>query len=229
MRLEEVQQEYGAEIELHWRTFPLIADHRPGRLSTEATRESRQKAAAEEPRAGFVPPDVGTPLPASSVPALTAAKSAERQGPAAFAAFHRGVFAAFFRDNLDIGRADVLRGVAETSGLDLARFDRDCADEATYQAVLHDYAEAVAWFGVSALPTVVFNERLSLVGAVPADRYRVLVDWYRAGAPGSVIPLDLGAPAAASAIQAPAGAVRAPADAPPSPGTDAPPSSAGRT
>jgi hypothetical protein len=42
---------------------------------------------------------------------------------------------------------------------------------------------------VSGLPTVVLNEKLSLVGAVPADRYRLLIDWILAGEPGGVIPL----------------------------------------
>jgi hypothetical protein len=56
--------------------------------------------------------------------------------------------------------------------------------------MLHDYAEGVAWFGVSALPTVVFNEKVSLVGAVPEERYRLLLDWLLAGEPGGVIPLD---------------------------------------
>jgi len=54
---------------------------------------------------------------------------------------------------------------------------------------------------VSGLPTVVLNEKLSLVGAVPTDRYRLLIDWILAGEPGGVIPL---APeAATSAGQSP--------------------------
>ena len=81
-----------------------------------------------------------------------------------------------------------------------------------------DYAEAVAWFGVSALPTVVFAEKLSLVGAVPADRYRVMIDWLLAGSPGGVIPLDFGGAAGASAVDAPPGATA----------TDARPSSTDR-
>jgi predicted DsbA family dithiol-disulfide isomerase len=55
--------------------------------------------------------------------------------------------------------------------------------------VLHDCAEGAAWFGVSALPTVIFDEKLSLVGAVSTERYRVMVDWILAGQPGGVIPL----------------------------------------
>jgi hypothetical protein len=54
---------------------------------------------------------------------------------------------------------------------------------------------------VSGLPTVVLNEKLSLVGAVPTDRYRLLIDWILAGEPGGVIPLS--PEAAISAGQSP--------------------------
>jgi predicted DsbA family dithiol-disulfide isomerase len=199
VRLFDVEERYGAGVEIHWRAFPLIADQRPGRSCTQQTRDSRRRAAADEPRVRFELPAPGSALPASSLPALTAAKAAERQGAAAFARFHRALFAAQFGDNLDISRADVLWRLAEQSGLDMARFERDCAGGEPHRAMLADYAEAVAWFGVSALPTVIFNEKVSLVGAVPLKRYHLLIDWIQAGEPGGLIPLD-GSEASAGAI-----------------------------
>ena len=147
------------------------------------------RVGAEEPRALFVPPELETVLPSSSVPALTASKCAERQGDGCFDRFHRQLFVAHFRDNLDISRQDVLWSLARESGLDMERFRSDYADGEAYQAVLHDCAEGAAWFGVSGLPTVILNEKLSLVGAVPVERYRLLIDWILAGEPGGVIPL----------------------------------------
>lgn len=189
VRLREIQQAYGDRVRLHWRTFPLIPGDQPDRRVTQKTREGRQRVGAEEPRAFFVPPEVDTPLPSSSVPALTAAKCAELQGEAAFERFHERLFTAHFRDNLDISRPDVLRGLIRETALDLARFEADYAGEA-YEAVLRDCAEGAAWFGVSGLPTVVLDEKLSLVGAVPTERYRLLIDWILAGEPGGVIPLS---------------------------------------
>jgi predicted DsbA family dithiol-disulfide isomerase len=189
VRLGGIQQAYGDRIDIHWRTFPLIPDEKPGRLATAKTQEGRARVGAEEPRASFVPPPLDAALPSSSVPALTAAKCAERQGPASFDRFHSRLFVAHFRDNLDISRQDVLWSVARGAGLDLSRFERDYAGGEAYQAVLHDYAEGAAWFGVSALPTVIFNEKVSLVGAVPEDRYRAMLDWILAGEPGGLIPL----------------------------------------
>jgi predicted DsbA family dithiol-disulfide isomerase len=203
VRLRDVQAAYGDRVSVHWRTFPLIPGEQPDRRVTQKTREGRQRVGAEEPRAGFVPPEIDAPLPTSSIPALTAAKSAERQGPDAFARFHARLFTAHFCDNLDIGRPDVLRRLARETALDLARFESDYAE--AYEAVLRDCAEGAAWFGVSGLPTVILNEKLSLVGAVPTERYHLLIDWILAGEPGGMIPLPASpgpaAPAGQSAVE----------------------------
>jgi predicted DsbA family dithiol-disulfide isomerase len=188
VRLREIEQAYGDRVRVHWRAFPLIPGEQPGRRVTEKTRSGWQRVAAEEPRACFAPPALDAPLPASSIPALTAAKCAERQGEAAFARLHDRFFTALFRDGIDIGRPDMVRGLAREAGLDVARFEADYTGEA-YESVLSDCAEGAAWFGVSALPTVILDEKVSLVGAVPAERYRLLIDWILAGQPGGVVPL----------------------------------------
>jgi predicted DsbA family dithiol-disulfide isomerase len=189
VRLSEVEREYGDRIRVHWRAFPLIPDEKPGRLATEKTQEGRRRVAAEEPRARFTPPAVGTALPVSSMPALIAAKCAERQSDAAFRRLHDALFLAHFRDNLDIAKPDVLWDIVRGSGLDMGRFERDYAGGEAYQAALTDYAEGAAWFGVSAVPAVIFNEKVSLVGAVPTDRYRAILDWILAGEPGGLLPI----------------------------------------
>jgi len=206
VRLREIEEAYGDRVRVHWRAFPLIPGEQPDRRVTEKTRSGWQRVGAEEPRACFVPPPLDAPLPASSIPALTAAKCAERQGDAAFARLHERLFTALFRDGLDIGRPDTLRSLAREAALDVARFEADYAGEA-YEAVLRDCAEGAAWFGVSGLPTVILEEKLSLVGAVPAERYRLLIDWILAGEPGGVIPLAAEAPGAAAG-RSPVGAPR---------------------
>src|SRR5207302_9498386 len=123
----------------------------PGRRATDTTREGRARVGAQEPRALFVPPAIDVALPSSSVPALTAAKCAERQGAERFDRFHRGLFAAHFRDHADIGRGHVLLELAQRCGLDVDRFRADYAAGEAYESVLHDFAEGAGWFGVSAL------------------------------------------------------------------------------
>jgi predicted DsbA family dithiol-disulfide isomerase len=195
VRLREIRRDYGDRVRIHWRTFPLIPSEQPDRRVTQKTRDGRQRVGAEEPRARFAPPELDTPLPSSSMPALTAAKCAEVQGDVSFERFHDRLFTAHFGENLDIGRHDVLWAIAQECALDMVRFKSDFAGDA-YRAVLHDCAEGAAWFGVSGLPTVILNEKLSLVGAVPTERYRLLIDWILAGEPGGVIPLAPDATAA---------------------------------
>jgi predicted DsbA family dithiol-disulfide isomerase len=176
VRLREIQAIYGDRVRVHWRAFPLVPGQEPDRRVTQKTRDGWQRIGAEEPRTCFRSPAIDAPLPSSSIPALTAAKCAERQGEGAFDRLHDRLFTALFRDHLDIGCPEVLRALARETALDLTRFERDYTGEA-YEAVLRDCAEGTAWFGVSRLPTVIVNEKLSLVGAVPTDRYRLLIDW----------------------------------------------------
>ena len=202
MRLASVEERYGDRVSIHWRTFPLIPDQRPGRRATEKTGEGWSRAAAEEPRAHFAPPAAGIELPTSSLPALTAIKCAERQGRDAFRRLHDRLFLAYFRDHLDIGRPDVLWSLAREAGLDTTRFQGDYVAGEAYESALHDYAEGSAWFGVSAVPTVIFNEKVSLVGAVPEERYRSLLDWILAGEPGGLVPLEAAGATEAGATSA---------------------------
>jgi len=189
VRLSAIEEAYGDGVRVRWRAFPLIPDEQRDRSATARTQEGRRRAGTEEPRVCFVPPELGSALPASSLPALTAAKCAEAQGAAAFARFHRRLFSAHFGDNLDIGRPDVLWTLGRECGLDMSRFRQDYDGGAAYQAALADYAEGAAWFGVSALPTAIFDEKVSLVGAVPEEQYRLVLDWILAGEAGGLIPL----------------------------------------
>ena len=192
MRLSAIEEAYGDAVRVHWRAFPLLPDAQPGRRASARTQEGRRRAGADEPRASFAPAVPGAELPASSMPALTAAKCARAQGRTAFREFHRRLFVAHFQDNLDIARPEVLWQLGQDAGLDMRRFREDYGSGPAYQAALADYAEGAAWFGVSALPTAIFNEKVSLVGAVSEERYRLLVDWILAGEPGGLIPLEPG-------------------------------------
>jgi hypothetical protein len=49
----------------------------------------------------------------------------------------------------------------------------------------------------------------SLVGAVPVEQYRLLIDWMLAGEPGGLIPLDFSDPATSAAGQSPVGQAHA--------------------
>ena len=115
-------------------------------------------------------------MPTSSLPALIAAQGAAQQGPQAFTAFHMRLFRAHFREHADISAPETLFRLAGEVGLDVDRLAQACAGETLRRAVLEDWAEAIAWFGVSALPTVIFNETLALVGVRTVEEYAQMVD-----------------------------------------------------
>jgi len=177
VRLQQLQTRYDDRIHLRWRAFPLIPDQRPGRVADAHTLESRQQAAAQEPDAQFALPPLGHPMPTSSLPALIAAKGAAQQGPQAFEAFHTRLFTAHFREYRDISQPAELLRLAGQVGVDVERLARDCAGDTLQRVVLEDWAEAVAWFGVSALPTVIFNEKVALVGVRTVEEYAHMVEW----------------------------------------------------
>ena|SRR5262245_4838163 len=50
----------------------------------------------------------------------------------------------------------------------MARFERDYAGGDAYQSALTDYAEGTAWFGVSAIPAVIFMRTALTLGVSAA-------------------------------------------------------------
>jgi 2-hydroxychromene-2-carboxylate isomerase len=86
--------------------------------------------------------------------AFKAAEAARRQDR--FEGFHITLLHARHHDRLDIDDPEVVREVAEESGLDLERFRRDLADPAILQALGRDHQHAVAKHGVFGTPTFVF-------------------------------------------------------------------------
>ena len=190
VRLSEVEEEYGDRIRVHWRAFPIIPDEKPGRLATDKTQEGRRRVAAEEPRARFAPPAVGTGLPASSMPALIAAKCAERQvgrrvPPPARRPLPRPL------PRQPRHRA---AGRALAPGPRERRSTWRASSRTTRQATRTrrrspTTPRARPGSASPRVPAVIFNEKVSLVGAVPVERYRAILDWILAGEPGGLVPI----------------------------------------
>jgi len=116
-----------------------------------------------------------------SMPGLLACKAAERQGgrEAHWDMFDR-VQHAHAVEARNIADPEVLRDCAVEAGLDLERWEQDFHSPETHDAVRRDLAEAQAR-GVHAVPTLVFNDRWSLSGAVPEAMLRRIADDILAG------------------------------------------------
>jgi predicted DsbA family dithiol-disulfide isomerase len=81
-------------------------------------------AAIQEPLAEFKPFE-GDDWPTSTLPAFEAAWCARQQNEASFLDFDLRIRRAFFAEGLNIGRREVLLGLAAAAGLDTHRLAAD--------------------------------------------------------------------------------------------------------
>jgi len=111
-----------------------------------------------------------------SMPGLLACKAAEMQGgmPAHWDMFDR-VQWAHAVEARNITDSAVLRDCAAEIGLDVARWEADFASPEAKQAVQNDLREAQQ-LGINAVPTLIFNQRWILPGAVPESTLRQIVE-----------------------------------------------------
>lgn len=116
-----------------------------------------------------------------SMPGLLACKAAEMQGgmPAHWDMFDR-VQKAHAVEARNITDSAVLRDCAAEIGLEVARWEADFASPEVKQAVEADLHEAQQ-LGVNAVPTLIFNERWVLPGAVPESTLRQIINNLLAG------------------------------------------------
>ena len=116
-----------------------------------------------------------------SMPALRAVKAAEFQGGVvAHTKMCDRLQRAHLVETRDVADPQTLYECAEEIGLDMERFHAHLENEASLEAVLSDQQEASS-MGVSATPTVVFNAKWVLAGAVPIETYRRVIGDLLAG------------------------------------------------
>ena len=181
MGLRHIEEEFGDQVAISWRAYPLTPDERPGRHFSEHARESWAAAEAATEGAQFIPWEPEAELPASSIPALAASKCALRQGEEPFGRYHLALLRAYFTEQRDIADWNVLLALAQESGLDLERLVQDLSAGDAIAEVVGDWKEAQETYGVDKIPTVFFSDgkgSVRVVGASPIDQYRRLVRWF---------------------------------------------------
>lgn len=171
VRLERARAGFGDGVRIRRHPYVLKLEENPHASFSYDRRGHWMAAARAEPALVFNLWTGGGRYPGSSLPALTAARAAERQGADAGDRYHWALFRAFFEANRDISDGGVLRDVAAGVGLDLARFDADTAGPALREEVLAAHVEAVDAFGVEAVPTVLLGAH-RFEGAASEAAYR---------------------------------------------------------
>jgi predicted DsbA family dithiol-disulfide isomerase len=176
VRLQKLEEEYGNKISISWRSYPLVVQEIPNRLISSHSVESRRRAASEEDTISFRPWNPDEPYPASSMPALRAAKCARLQGEEAFQRFHIALFRAFFEEGMNIAEREVLISLAKKTGLDVEKFSSDFSRRLLEEEVLAEREDGRAEYEGWGIPIVVVGERYPIAGAVPTAIYRRAID-----------------------------------------------------
>jgi predicted DsbA family dithiol-disulfide isomerase len=88
---------------------------------------------------------------------------------------HFGLFRAFFEEGVNIGEPTEVIEVAQRAGLNMDQFLNTYEEESQRDRVLEEHSQAVATYGVRAIPTVIIGEAPPIVGAVPLQEYERLL------------------------------------------------------
>jgi len=101
--------------------------------------------------------------------AMVMAEYARDRGDEVFWRVHRAIFAAYLGAGRDIGRREVLLGVARAEGLDAEAVTR-AWDDGAYDGRLHEFHHLALHLGIKSTPSALICNEL-LIGTRP---YRVL-------------------------------------------------------
>lgn len=101
--------------------------------------------------------------------ALESAEYARDRG--CFEEFHDSVFRAHFAEGRDIGRFRVIADIAQQCGLD-PQAVRTVLESKIYTPRLRAARDEGQAYGLKGIPLFVINERFSIVGAQPLERFR---------------------------------------------------------
>jgi len=173
--LQKIKEEYGEKVKIIWKSFPLAPDDKPNRKVYPAAAKGWAGIAQVEKEAHFRKWNL--PLyPRSSLQALEATKCAELQGGEAAGQFHERLMKAFFGESRDISSREELIALARDAGLDIDRFIRDYDSGSQKAEVVKDYVEAQRKWGVTGIPTAIFNKEYVVVGAQPLEAYKQIID-----------------------------------------------------
>jgi predicted DsbA family dithiol-disulfide isomerase len=82
--------------------------------------------------------------------------------------YNSRMFTAFFQDELDIGKVDVLTECAVEVGLDGDAF-RKALDDGTYKEECGALLQNAYQIGINSVPTFVLNERFAVPGMLPKE------------------------------------------------------------
>ena len=100
--------------------------------------------------------------PTRGLRAFWAAEAARLQGDTIFQAFHIALLKAKHEQKRDIADVNTIIEVAESTGLEMAKFQKDFSNRKLLTKLAEDHSFAVETLGVFGTPTLIFPERQAI-------------------------------------------------------------------
>lgn len=189
--LDKLREQFSGRLKVTYRAFPIVKDvdevlpaDKTERiqffqgLATFFREVSKRTGIKIDPSFLYDDP------PKSTWPACTAFKAAMRQGTRKGERFLRRLRRAGLQESRNITRGEVLKELAEDSGLDIDRFMRDFYSKETEREVEEDFETGIRE-GVAGIPALVFGNdrglRVTVLGVRSFEEYRKVVSWLSAG------------------------------------------------
>lgn len=172
-RVERVADALGDAVQLRHRSYLLRPEPASGRdlEKFRAYTRSWERAAADEPGAGFRAWQGDAGPPSHSVPAHCAAKAAESLGAREGRALRTRLFEAYFTESRDVSDRDTLRALWREAALPDEAFARMLEPDVE-RTVRDDHVEALR-LDATGVPAVrVGSSEFLLLGAQPIETYR---------------------------------------------------------
>jgi predicted DsbA family dithiol-disulfide isomerase len=180
-RLRILETEQAGALRLRWRSYLLRPHPEPGRDLLQFVRYTQGwlRPAGEPDAPPFRVWESTQGPPSHSLPPHLVARAARRHGEAAGRAVHERLLRAYFEENRDISREDVLHELWRDAGLPDAAF-AGWADPALVRETIDDHNQAVE-LGMTGVPAVrVAGSDAFVMGAQPLEVYRRWVARLRA-------------------------------------------------
>ena len=163
-------------MDLRYKSYILRPEENPNSFFNDYRREHWSRARSQEEGGNFNLWEKGGRFPTHSLPALEAAKCVEEQGKPIFEKYHHLLLKAFFDDNRDISDFAVLTALAVEAGADVPIFREAMKSGRARRMVFAEHQEAAEKYLIHAVPTVIIGGREQLVGAVPRQAYREVIE-----------------------------------------------------
>lgn len=173
--MQMLQREFGAALQIEWRSFLLRPE--PHERSLEEFRtytRSWLRVASDAPSGEFRPWSTEAGPPSHSIPPHLVAKAAASLGDEAFDRIHLALLKGYFTDNRDITAEGTLRAIWSETGLPPAEFERS-KEDALLQQVLAEHNEAIECGATGAPAFRTADNDVAITGAHPVELFR---NWF---------------------------------------------------